>query len=58
MNTIPRNEHPNPQFERKNFINLNGEWDFEIDGGNSGEQRGLIEKETLSGKIKKLRSSG
>lgn len=51
MNTIPRNEHPNPQFERKSFVNLNGEWDFEIDGGNSGEERGLIEKETLSGKI-------
>ena len=24
------NEFPNPQFERKNWINLNGEWDFQI----------------------------
>lgn len=23
-----RNEHPNPQFERESWINLNGEWDF------------------------------
>ena len=23
-----RNEHPNPQFERESFVNLNGEWDF------------------------------
>ncbi len=23
-----RNEHPNPQFERDSWINLNGEWDF------------------------------
>ena len=23
-----RNEYPNPQFERENWINLNGEWDF------------------------------
>lgn len=24
------NEYPNPQFERKNWISLNGEWDFQI----------------------------
>ena len=23
-----RQEYPNPQFERKNWQNLNGEWDF------------------------------
>ncbi len=23
-----RNEHPNPQFERSDWVNLNGEWDF------------------------------
>ena len=28
---IPRPEHPNPQLERKNWFNLNGEWDFEFD---------------------------
>ena len=25
---IPRSEHPNPQFERAGWVNLNGEWDF------------------------------
>lgn len=36
---IPRPEHPNPQFERENWINLNGEWEFELDLSNSGYQR-------------------
>ena len=31
MNNIPRPEHPNPQWERANWKNLNGEWLFEID---------------------------
>ncbi len=26
---IPRHEHPNPQFERKSRLSLNGEWEFE-----------------------------
>ena len=38
---IPRPEHPNPQFERKNWINLNGEWDFQIDKSDSGAERKL-----------------
>ncbi len=36
---IPRNEHPNPGFYRENYINLNGEWDFDFDFGNSGEEQ-------------------
>ena len=48
---IPRPEHPNPQWERENFVNLNGEWQFEIDRGASGHERGLIEASTLSSKI-------
>ena len=39
-----RPEHPNPQFMRKNWQNLNGEWDFEIDYGNSGNERGMYSK--------------
>lgn len=35
-----RKEHPKPQFERKNWINLNGEWQFEKDCSDSGDQRG------------------
>ena len=36
-----RTEHPKPQFERKQWKNLNGTWQFEFDHGNSGEARKL-----------------
>jgi len=48
---IPRNEHPNPQFERKNWICLNGEWEFEIDKSVSGMDRKLYKKEHLDSQI-------
>ena len=49
---IYRTEHPKPQFEREAWENLNGEWQFEIDRGNSGAARGLFaDTVTLSGKI-------
>lgn len=51
MNNIPRPEFPNPQFERASWINLNGEWDFEFDFGNSGFNRGMLEKKEWSKKI-------
>ena len=41
MNNIPRSEHPNPQFFREGWQNLNGTWDFEIDYGVSGHERGM-----------------
>ena len=41
MENIPRPEHPNPQFERSTWRNLNGHWQFEIDQSCSGEARGL-----------------
>ena len=50
-NFIPRPEHPNPQWERKNWKNLNGTWQFEIDCSCSGEERGLPEAQALSGTI-------
>ena len=40
---IPRSEHPKPQFQRSNWINLNGEWDFCIDNGRSGTARKFYE---------------
>lgn len=43
---IPRNEHPNPQWERKTWKNLNGTWDFAYDFGCSSTSRKLWEKET------------
>lgn len=37
---IPRPEQPRPDFERSDWINLNGEWQFEIDAGKSGFEKG------------------
>ena len=49
---IPRNEHPNPGFYRESYINLNGEWDFDFDFGNSGEeQKFQLNEHKLSKKI-------
>ena len=36
-----RLEHPNPQFERETWMNLNGEWQFAFDFGKSGMERGM-----------------
>lgn len=35
--SIPLPEHPRPDFERADWINLNGYWGFEFDGANQGE---------------------
>ncbi len=35
MSTI-KTEHPNPQFARKNWMSLNGEWDFGFEKARSG----------------------
>ena len=39
---IMRSEHPNPQFYRENWKNLNGEWQFAIDNGRSGKDRKMF----------------
>ena len=49
-NELPRNEYPRPQFMRPEWLRLNGEWQFEIDQGDSGVARGLADRE-LEGKI-------
>lgn len=38
---IPRPEYPRPQFVRPDWLCLNGTWQFEIDQGDSGLDRGL-----------------
>src|SRR5579859_5620379 len=43
--TLPRAEYPRPQFVRSRWLCLNGEWQFEIDQGDSGLERGLLERE-------------
>lgn len=37
---IPRSEYPQPQFQREQWLNLNGRWDFEFDDGNAGIEEG------------------
>lgn len=43
---IPRSEHPNPQFMRDAWMNLNGTWQFAIDHGDSGAERGMEKPST------------
>ncbi len=38
---IPRPEYPRPQCVRADWLCLNGEWQFEVDAGDSGYDRGL-----------------
>ncbi|MBQ8682890.1 MAG: beta-galactosidase [Clostridia bacterium] len=45
--TLYRQEHPKPQFMRKNWLNLNGEWQFEMDNSRSGEARGYAAEEAV-----------
>ena len=49
MNTnIPRPEYPRPQFVREAWMNLNGQWQFEIDVADSGFERGLLHRNLQS----------
>ena len=43
--TLPRREYPRPQFVRDDWLCLNGQWGFEIDQGDSGIHRGLLDRE-------------
>jgi len=36
--TLPRPEYPRPQFVRERWLNLNGEWEFEFDDDEQGQQ--------------------
>ncbi|MBT1636269.1 glycoside hydrolase family 2 protein [Clavibacter michiganensis] len=42
---IPKPEHPRPQSTRPDWLILNGAWSFERDRGDSGLERGLLERE-------------
>ncbi len=50
--SVPRAEYPRPQFERAEWINLNGEWQFQIDSKFTGKESKLYDTEaSLSDKI-------
>ena len=40
MIPIPRPEYPRPQFRRKDWTNLNGEWSFAFDDSDTGLANG------------------
>jgi len=48
---LPRPEYPRPQFRRELWLNLNGIWQFEIDPGRSGQERGWMSGRDLSREI-------
>ena len=48
---IPRPDHPLPQFERDSWLNLNGDWTFAFDPGNSGLERALYDSKGFGDKI-------
>ena len=50
-NDLPRKEYPRPQFEREDWINLNGTWTFDFDFGQSGVDRQLQNSEKFSKNI-------
>ena len=48
---VPRAEYPRPQFERADWVNLNGEWSFALDLSASGRDRNFYESKGFDGKI-------
>jgi beta-galactosidase/beta-glucuronidase len=48
--SLPRPEYPRPQFVRDQWLCLNGQWEFEVDAGDSGLERGLRDRK-LAGEI-------
>lgn len=48
---IPRAEYPRPQFERQDWVNLNGEWSYTFDFVGSGMEKKLNESKGFDGKI-------
>ena len=51
IKSIPRPEYPRPDFERTEWMNLNGEWGFELDDANTGEKEGWYIDRVFSKKI-------
>ncbi len=46
-----RPEHPDPQWKRENWRNLNGEWEFDFDFGKSAKDRELFKTEVALSKF-------
>lgn len=50
-NVQPRPEYPRPQFERTDWINLNGEWSYTFDFSGSGMEKNYVSSTGFDGKI-------
>ena len=48
---IPRSEYPRPQFERADWVNLNGTWSYSFDFGQTGTDKGWRNSKGFDGKI-------
>ncbi len=48
---VPRPEYPRPQFERADWVNLNGTWSFDLDLNHVGLEKGYAESKGFSGSI-------
>ena len=48
---VPRPEYPRPQFERAEWVNLNGTWSFDFDFSKSGMERSLFNSKGLEKSI-------
>lgn len=49
--SMPRPEYPRPQFERADWVNLNGEWTCSFDFGGSGMEREFYKSNGFDKKI-------
>lgn len=45
--SVPRPEHPRPLLERKEWLNLNGEWQFAFDDADQGVAKKWFQKKSL-----------
>ena len=48
---IPRSEYPRPQLVRCDYLNLNGEWEFEIDNAKCGMDKEFFKRDALKSHI-------
>lgn len=48
---IPRAEYPRPQFERQDWVNLNGDWSYAFDFVGSGIEKSFHQSKGFDGKI-------
>ncbi len=48
---IPRPEYPRPHFQRDEWVNLNGEWEFTYDHGSRGRRMGWYDGREFDGRI-------